>query len=292
MTQTFLPVQILHMMKMWKPHHFVQTSCILPIRSGMFLSSRSWTMPMHPTTPLVKFWSGHTLHLLIIILTTQWVDSCDKNIDALIKSVCKGKKLLPFGWRVDVDHGSPSDVICFDFTSQRRLLSLVQIPSIVTAENLAIDMDKQCCVGARCTPSNHEDSHSGSESNRVGPVIHGSKEECCWHQQQHFYHTVPMMTLLNKAWCGSKHHSLFLTEMVYYTLERAKPRSPWAQPADWWTHASFQVQSTQTTYRHVQNSCAEVTPSRYWQSWSAHISCHKELVLSQCFHFPWKLPED
>ncbi|KAI2490509.1 hypothetical protein MHU86_24063 [Fragilaria crotonensis] len=34
-----------------------------------------------------------------------------KNVDALINSVCNGKKLLPFVQRVDVDHGSPSDVI-------------------------------------------------------------------------------------------------------------------------------------------------------------------------------------
>ena len=62
-----------------------------------------------------------------------------KNVDALINSVCNGKKLLPFVRIVDVDHGSPSDVICFDFASQ--LLSLLQNPSIMTAENLAIDIN-------------------------------------------------------------------------------------------------------------------------------------------------------
>ncbi|KAI2497023.1 hypothetical protein MHU86_17500 [Fragilaria crotonensis] len=65
--------------------------------------------------------------------------SCAKNVDALINSVCNGKKLLPFLQRVDVDHGSPSDVICFDFASQ--LLSLLQNPSIMTAENLVIDIN-------------------------------------------------------------------------------------------------------------------------------------------------------
>jgi hypothetical protein len=62
-----------------------------------------------------------------------------KNVDALINSVRNGKRLLPFVRRVDVHHGSPSDVICFDFASQ--LLSLLQNPSIMTAENLAIDIN-------------------------------------------------------------------------------------------------------------------------------------------------------
>ena len=35
--------------------------------------------------------------------------------------------------------GSPPDVICFDFASQ--LLNLLQNPSIMTAENLAIDIN-------------------------------------------------------------------------------------------------------------------------------------------------------
>jgi hypothetical protein len=41
--------------------------------------------------------------------------------------------------KVDVDHGPPLDVICFDFFAQ--LLSLVQNPSITKAENLAIDIN-------------------------------------------------------------------------------------------------------------------------------------------------------
>jgi hypothetical protein len=65
--------------------------------------------------------------------------SRSKNVDALINSVRNGKKLLPFARRVDLDHGSPSDVICFDFVPQ--LLSLLQNRSIMTAENLAIDIN-------------------------------------------------------------------------------------------------------------------------------------------------------
>jgi hypothetical protein len=40
--------------------------------------------------------------------------SCAKNVDALINSVRNGKRLLHFVQRVDVHHGSPSDVIRFD----------------------------------------------------------------------------------------------------------------------------------------------------------------------------------
>jgi hypothetical protein len=60
-------------------------------------------------------------------------------VDALLNSVHNVNKLLPFVRRVDVDHGSPSDVICFDFVAQ--LLSLLQNPSIMRAENLAIDIN-------------------------------------------------------------------------------------------------------------------------------------------------------
>ncbi len=65
--------------------------------------------------------------------------SRSKNVDALINSVRNEKKLLPFVRRIDIDHGSPSDVICFDFVAQ--LLSLLQNPSIMTAKNLAIDIN-------------------------------------------------------------------------------------------------------------------------------------------------------
>jgi hypothetical protein len=61
------------------------------------------------------------------------------NVDALINSVRNGKKMLPFVRRVDVPHGAPSDVICFDFVPQ--LLSLLQNRSIMTAENLVIDIN-------------------------------------------------------------------------------------------------------------------------------------------------------
>ena len=65
--------------------------------------------------------------------------SRSKNVDSLVNSVQNGNKLLPFVRRVMVPHGPPSDVICFDFVPQ--LLSLLQNPTIMTAENLAIDID-------------------------------------------------------------------------------------------------------------------------------------------------------
>ena len=41
-----------------------------------------------------------------------------KNVDAQINSFHNGNKLLPLVWKVDVDHGSPLDVIwCFDFVA-------------------------------------------------------------------------------------------------------------------------------------------------------------------------------
>ena len=64
--------------------------------------------------------------------------SRSKNVDALIKSVCNADKLLPFVHRIDVPEGT-SDVVCFDFVSQ--LLSLLQNPSIMTAENLLLDVN-------------------------------------------------------------------------------------------------------------------------------------------------------
>lgn len=66
--------------------------------------------------------------------------SRSKNVDALINSVVNGDKLLPFVRRVELDHGPPSDVICFDFVPQ--LLSLLQNRSIMTAENLVIDINE------------------------------------------------------------------------------------------------------------------------------------------------------
>ena len=65
--------------------------------------------------------------------------SRSKNVDVLINSVVNADKLLPFVRRVEVPHGLPSDVVCFDFVPQ--LLSLLQNPSIMTAENLLIDIN-------------------------------------------------------------------------------------------------------------------------------------------------------
>jgi hypothetical protein len=47
--------------------------------------------------------------------------------------------LLPFVCSDIIPHEPPSDVICFDFVPQ--LLSLLQNPTIMTAENLVIDID-------------------------------------------------------------------------------------------------------------------------------------------------------
>lgn len=65
--------------------------------------------------------------------------SRSKNVDALINSVHNGHQLLPFVQRVMVPHGAPSDVVCFDFAAQ--LLSILQNRSIMTAENLVIDIN-------------------------------------------------------------------------------------------------------------------------------------------------------
>ncbi len=65
--------------------------------------------------------------------------SHSKNVDSLINSVWNGNKLLPFACRVIVPHGPPSNVVCFDFVPQ--LLSLLQNSTIMTAENLVIDID-------------------------------------------------------------------------------------------------------------------------------------------------------
>ena len=62
-----------------------------------------------------------------------------KNVDALINSVQNGNNLLPFVWKVYVYCGaSPLDVICLVFVAQ--LLSLLQNPNIMRAENVAINM--------------------------------------------------------------------------------------------------------------------------------------------------------
>jgi hypothetical protein len=71
-TPTLLLVPILlQWMKMLEPLPFDPILCIRLIRSGLFLSSRSWTMQMHQIIPLVKVWNGHALHLQTAILITQ-----------------------------------------------------------------------------------------------------------------------------------------------------------------------------------------------------------------------------
>ena len=65
--------------------------------------------------------------------------SRSKNVDSLIASVHNGRHILPFVTTVQVPHGPPSDVICFDFVSQ--LLSLLQNRTVMTAENLVIDIN-------------------------------------------------------------------------------------------------------------------------------------------------------
>ena len=65
--------------------------------------------------------------------------SRSKNVDALINSVTNADKILPFVKPVEMHKGPPSDVICFDFVAQ--LLSLLQNRSIMTAENLVIDIN-------------------------------------------------------------------------------------------------------------------------------------------------------
>ena len=64
--------------------------------------------------------------------------SCMQNVDVLFNSVKNAKRLLPTVKRVDVPHGPACDVITFEFAPQ--LLSLLQNPVLMTAENLAIDI--------------------------------------------------------------------------------------------------------------------------------------------------------
>ena len=61
-----------------------------------------------------------------------------QNVDVLFNSVENAKRLLPTVKRVDVPHGPACDVITFEFAPQ--LLSLLQNPALMTAENLAIDI--------------------------------------------------------------------------------------------------------------------------------------------------------
>jgi Plavaka transposase len=60
------------------------------------------------------------------------------NVDVLFKSVTNAQRLLPSVKTVDVPHGSPCDVIVYEFAPQ--LLNLLQNPAVMTAANLLIDL--------------------------------------------------------------------------------------------------------------------------------------------------------
>jgi hypothetical protein len=82
-----------------------------------------------------------------------------KNVDVLFKSVTNAQKLLPSVLPVNVPHGPPCEVIAYEFAPQ--LLNLLQNPSIMTAENLLIDL---------CNPLKPYQSPDG----RLGDAISGS----------------------------------------------------------------------------------------------------------------------
>ena len=65
--------------------------------------------------------------------------SRSKNVDSLINSAHNGRLVLPSVLTVNCPHPPDSDVICFDFVPQ--LLSLQQNRSVMTTENLAIDVN-------------------------------------------------------------------------------------------------------------------------------------------------------
>ena len=62
-----------------------------------------------------------------------------RNIDGLFSSMKNAKQLLPSVYTVACPHGSPCDVIAFDFVPQ--LLSLLQSRDLMTQANLVIDMN-------------------------------------------------------------------------------------------------------------------------------------------------------
>jgi hypothetical protein len=83
-----------------------------------------------------------------------------KNVDALINSVHNGRLVLPSVLTVNCPHPPESDVICFDFVPQ--LLSLLQNRSIMTQENLVIDVNDP--LKAYTSPDNVlNEAISGSE---------------------------------------------------------------------------------------------------------------------------------
>jgi hypothetical protein len=60
-------------------------------------------------------------------------------VDVLFQSVTNAQRLLPSVLTVEVPHGPPCDVITYEFAPQ--LLNLLQTPSVMTAENLLLDLN-------------------------------------------------------------------------------------------------------------------------------------------------------
>ncbi|KAI2492797.1 hypothetical protein MHU86_21757 [Fragilaria crotonensis] len=71
-------------------------------------------------------------------LIPSWAIAIE-NVDVLFQSVTNAQRLLPAVVTVEVPHGPPCDVIAYEFAPQ--LLNLLQNPSIMTAENLLIDLN-------------------------------------------------------------------------------------------------------------------------------------------------------
>ena len=64
--------------------------------------------------------------------------SRSRNLEVMFKSVHNAHRMLPSVRAVEVPHGPPIDVITYDFASQ--LLSLLQNPTLMTANNVLIDL--------------------------------------------------------------------------------------------------------------------------------------------------------
>jgi len=69
--------------------------------------------------------------------------SRSRNVDVIFKSLRNATQLLPSVQAVTVPHGSPCDVIAYDFVPQ--LLSLLQNSKIMVQDNLVIDMKNPLC---------------------------------------------------------------------------------------------------------------------------------------------------
>jgi hypothetical protein len=61
------------------------------------------------------------------------------NISVLFKSIHNARRMLPSVTRVIVPHGPPVDVVTYEFAPQ--LLSLLQNTTLMTADNLLIDLN-------------------------------------------------------------------------------------------------------------------------------------------------------